>query len=169
MKIKILVLLFIFSVSSPIYSQLIEGPINEYGMIKVLFKYDAAGNQIQRELCINCPLGTGRFAQKEEIGKEKNKEIEEIVEEKNKEIEGTISFYPNPASEELNVEWNFQEHIKISSLLVYTIQGKLVMQYDKLHEKTFLKIPFSSLSAGTYLVVYSMANGEKKSIKILKK
>ena len=157
---KLFLIILIAAIQSG-YSQRLEPPVLIYGVTKILFNYDSAGNQVQRQLCINCSLFAGKTAEREEVV--------EIVKLGEKEFQEKITFYPNPVSEELHIEWSFPDHRHLNSLAVFTIEGKQVMQYDNLHEMNSFTVPFASLSAGSYIIVYSSTDGERKSIKILKK
>lgn len=125
---------------------------------KILFTYDTAGNQIQRELCINC---TGKKA----------KDLKEITKEDliTSEVSDQISYYPNPVKEELYLFWELVNDKTVSSIQVYAINGKVLQSFQKRDKVNLQTIPFQSYPRGVYAVVLMYSNGEQKSIKIIKK
>lgn len=125
---------------------------------KILFTYDTAGNQIQRELCINC---TGKKA----------KDLKEITNEDliTSEISDQISYYPNPVKEELYLFWKLVNDKTVSSIQVYAINGKVLQSFQKMDKVSLQTIPFQSYPRGVYAIVLMYSNGEQKSIKIIKK
>lgn len=86
---------------------------------KVLFTYDTAGNQIVRQICINCLTGKKDLSQEEIIAlKEENRE--KLSPEEN------FSFYPNPVQEELYLFWTPTTSDTPNSIQVYSINGQLL-------------------------------------------
>lgn len=86
---------------------------------KVLFTYDTAGNQIVRQLCINCLTGKQSIS-KEEIMALREEEKEKFSPEEN------FSFYPNPVQEELYLFWTPTTSDTPNSIQVYSISGQLL-------------------------------------------
>ena len=82
---------------------------------KILFSYDNAGNQIKRELCINCPSGTGKTTNV------KPKEIIALTEDDLQKFfpDDLISYYPNPVKEELYLKWELKDENLVNSIQVY--------------------------------------------------
>lgn len=129
---------------------------------KILFTYDTAGNQIQRELCISCPSTTGKqFV---------SKEIEDLEEEDLQKIspEDVISYYPNPVKEELYVKWDLFNEKTVASIYLYDMNGRALQVYNNLEKKNAVNIPFYNYPRGNYLVVLMYNGGEQKTIKIVK-
>ena len=129
---------------------------------KILFTYDTAGNQIQRELCISCPSTTGKqFV---------SKEIADLVEDDLQKLtpDDIISYYPNPVKEELYLKWEFFSEKTVASVYLYDIKGSALQTYNNLEKKNAINIPFYSYPKGTYLVVLMYNGGEQKTIKIVK-
>jgi hypothetical protein len=79
-------------------------------------------------------------------------------------IDVDIDVYPNPAVNFLNVSINsiYDE----LTLDIFDISGKLIT-HKNIQEKNF-KVGFSSLAAGTYLMVFSNSQQNLKTIKVQK-
>jgi hypothetical protein len=125
---------------------------------KILFSYDTAGNQIKRELCINCLTG------------KKVKDFKKITKEDliKSDVSDQISYYPNPVKEELYLAWELANSNTVSSIQVYSLSGQLLQSFqnmDKINQQT---IPFQNYPRGVYAIVLFYSNGEQKSIKIIK-
>jgi Secretion system C-terminal sorting domain len=127
---------------------------------KLLFEYDKAGNQVKRELCINCNPLLGKAV----------KEIAEIQTEDLVKFtpQDVLSYYPNPVKEELYLQWELSESNSVSTIEVYTLSGQLLKSYTALENKKSQNIPFSSLPQGIYNLRLIYSNTEVKAIKIIK-
>jgi Secretion system C-terminal sorting domain len=127
---------------------------------KLLFEYDKAGNQVKRELCINCNPLLGKAL----------KEIAEIQTEDLVKFtpQDVLSYYPNPVKEELYLQWELSEINSVSKIEVYTLSGQLLKSYTALENKKSQNIPFSSLPQGIYNLRLIYTNAEVKAIKIIK-
>jgi hypothetical protein len=145
--------LILFIISNSCFAQVAD---------RILFYYDAAGNQTQRTLCINC------FNSKS--SEEPSKEIATLVEEDliKFNTEDKISFYPNPVKENLYIKWDLINNNLVSKIEVFSINGKLVKTYSNLENERSESISFQEYPQGTYLVILNYSNNEKKSITILK-
>jgi hypothetical protein len=125
---------------------------------KILFSYDTAGNQINRELCINCQTG------------KKAKDVKKITKEDliKSDISDQISYYPNPVKEELYLAWDLVNNNTVSSIQVYSLSGQLLQSFQNMDKSNRQTIPFANYPRGVYAVVLLYSNGEQKSIKIIK-
>lgn len=148
MKNKILLLMLFFEMC--IYAQNVN---------KVTFEYDTAGNQIRREICINCPSSSGRQAAKETIAGQTENSL----------TQDRLSYYPNPVKEELNIQWGEEDKGHIQSIVVYSIDGRQMSTIAGIKATGIQTIPFLNFPAGMYLVVIRFDNKKEESIKILKK
>lgn len=122
-----------------------------FGQSKLYFYYDDAGNQIQRDLCINCP--NKDLTTKEEIAP---------ISEDN------LSYYPNPVKQELNLSWQLIDNTTITAINVYNLNGQLIKIYTDTKTNTTQIIPFQDYPIGVYLVELMYSNNEQKAIKIVK-
>jgi hypothetical protein len=125
---------------------------------KILFSYDTAGNQVKRELCINCL--TGRFI----------KDVKKISKEDLilSDISDQISYYPNPVKQELYLTWELVNNNTVSSIQVHSLSGQLLQSFQNTDKIKLQTIPFQNYPSGVYAVVLVYSNSEKKTIKIIK-
>lgn len=131
---------------------------------KIIFDYDASGNQINRKLCLsaNCD-GTGYKSKAP-------KEIAALQEEDMQKFspEDVISYYPNPVKEELYLKWELVVGKTVGTIYLYALNGQVLKTYDNLDKANNLNIPFLDYPRGTYVVVLVYNDGEQKTIKIVK-
>ncbi|UUV21842.1 T9SS type A sorting domain-containing protein [Paenimyroides aestuarii] len=151
MKKKIFVILLGISVNG-VSSQTLE------------FTYDAAGNQIQRELVtltVNSVMSTNSV--------ETEKEEDTMLPKSNSLNENStaIEFYPNPVVDLLNVEW--KSSLQITQIILFDGTGKM-LQLKKVNEGTTIEtFNLSTYSSGTYYIRLFDAFQQSKSYKIIKK
>jgi len=158
-KIYLLMLLF----GTCTYAQIIVEPGDDDLMLtvpKILFEYDAAGNQIKRELCLNCSPSSGRQAAANET----------VTTQPQKFLpEDRLSYYPNPVKEALTIQWGRQDNGHILKVLVYTIDGRQMSSVTNLKATNSQTIPFLDFPPGVYMVVVQFDNKKQESVKIIKK
>ena len=128
---------------------------------KIVFTYDASGNQTLRELCINCAYPNTRY-----ISNPKDLKKEDLV---TSEVSNLISYYPNPVREELYLSWELANNNAINSIQIYNLNGSLLRTFQGLETQNIVTIPFIDYPTGNYLVLLVYSNGEQKTIKIVKK
>jgi hypothetical protein len=121
---------------------------------KILFSYDTAGNQVLREICLNCTTS-------------KNVKAIKDLKEEDLQLIDQISYYPNPVSEELYLNWELVDEKKVSQLQVLSMSGQILKTIAP--EKGQFTLGFQGYPSGVYFIVFSYNNGEQKTIKILKK
>ncbi|WP_337967776.1 T9SS type A sorting domain-containing protein [uncultured Flavobacterium sp.] len=127
---------------------------------KLTFGYDAAGNQINRTLCITCVSTSAKQV----------KEVEAIVEDDLLKFSpnDVISYYPNPVKEQLYLQWQLVNDNYVTTVYVYSITGQVLQTYQTNSSLNNLNIPFQQYTTGVYLVLLSYKDGGEKSIKIIK-
>lgn len=132
---------------------------------RITFAYDNAGNQLNRVLCLS-----GCTSKLSKSSKETIKDIDAITEEDLKKFsaEDVISYYPNPVKEELYLKWQFAENNYVSSIVIYGINGQVLKTFSKTENINTQNISFQSYPSGVYMVALVYANGEQKTIKIIK-
>jgi hypothetical protein len=155
MKKLLLLLLFSFGVKA----QNIAGKGIQPIYFKVLFEYDTAGNQIKRELCINCPIAAGKVAQKSEAPLETLQQFNP---------EDTFSYYPNPVQEQLYLKWQKASDTKLLSIQIFSLNGQIMKTINQLESKNEATLAFQNYPQGVYSVLLTYSDGEEKSIKIIK-
>ena len=74
----------------------------------------------------------------------------------------TVSFYPNPVKDELNIT----SKEKVTSVSVYNIAGQKVLNNAQLRDG---KINMSQYTPGTYIVTVILENGRTETFKAIKK
>jgi hypothetical protein len=147
---KLLICLFLYILCGNIQAQ-----------NRVSFDYDSAGNQIKRFVCINC---NGRTAITDSIN-----EVSDVIVDQN--LSGRISklsYYPNPVSEILTIKYESEETY-ISSIEVYSLNGKFLEKYENINNYQTLELNFLNQPQGFYSVLIFYSDGKNKSIKIVKK
>jgi hypothetical protein len=130
---------------------------------KITFDYDAAGNQIKRELCLNCNKAGYKTIDPKEIAALQEEDLQKFF------PEDIISYYPNPVKEELYLKWQLANDNTVSSLQVYDLNGRSLQSYSNLEKVNTQTLPFQVYPSGTYLIVLLYSNGEQKTIKIIKR
>lgn len=127
---------------------------------KIKFSYDAAGNQINRILCGNCPPEAGKQI----------KEIEALVDEDLEKFseEDVISYYPNPVKEELYLKWELTDDNYVTSIQVISMTGQILNTYQGTKINNTQNILFQSYPSGVYVVLLNYKSGDPKTIKIIK-
>lgn len=127
----------------------------------IQFDYDDAGNQIKRYVVditddrqTNQPI----------------KAFEDLTDSDliKADIYNDIKYYPNPVKEELYVKWENTKDNYVKSIEVYSMSGQLMKSYTDMVKFTSHAIGFSSYPQGFYNVKLVYANGENKTLKIVK-
>jgi UPF0288 family protein (methanogenesis marker protein 3) len=129
-------------------------PLLSFSQDKILFNYDQAGNQILREICINCSSKTSTKT------KEELKDDDFLIVDQ-------ISYYPNPVLEELYLKWELVPEKKVVEIQLISISGKTLQTYTP--KSTEISINFQNYTTGLYLVQFTYNNDERKVIKIVKR
>ncbi len=76
-----------------------------------------------------------------------------------------INLYPSVVDNNLNLQW---ENLDVKQVLIYSITGQQLMQYDIENGSNSIKLDVSSLSKGTYLCYFEV-NGEAVVKRFVKK
>ncbi|WP_185963929.1 T9SS type A sorting domain-containing protein [Flavobacterium restrictum] len=127
---------------------------------KIVFTYDTAGNQVQRELCINCTNPNAKYVSNPKMLKK-----EELIPS---EASDLVSYYPNPVKEELYLKWELALTNPVTTIQVYDLNGRTLKSFTQTNKDTSCTIPFLSYPVGMYLIIFNYTNGEQKKIKIVK-
>lgn len=132
---------------------------------KIAFEYDFAGNQTLRVLCLSGDC-VSELHENEETGVA-DKDI--VKEEKPQKFssENQISYYPNPAKDEVYLTWEVFDNNNITAIEVFSIGGQRLNSY--VVENNSQQISFNNYPTGIYMLNLIYANGDKKAIKIIKK
>lgn len=139
--------------------------INSVKAQTLLFTYDAAGNQIQRELVI---ISVNSITSTNNVN-ETEQEQETLLPKSNSINDNStiIELYPNPVVDLLNVEW--QSNLQITQIMLFDSMGRM-LQLKKVNEGTIKEtFNLSSYSSGIYYIRLFDAFQQSKSYKIIKK
>jgi Secretion system C-terminal sorting domain len=126
---------------------------------RIRFTYDDAGNQTDRFIC----LCQARGAKETEYKNLETLEKTDFIQE------DKISFYPNPVREELYVNWKNKENNAVGLIELYNMNGQLLKTYKDLKNYETATIEFQIFTEGFYNLVVNFENGEKQTLKIVKK
>lgn len=132
---------------------------------KIIFDYDDAGNQVNRELCISpscTKTGYKTAAPTNPTAEKEAEKLEKFF------PEDVISYYPNPVKEELFLKWELVEGKNVQAIMLYNSRGQAIQNFGNLQKNNSLNIPFLSYPTGTYLIVLLYNDGDPKTIKIVK-
>ncbi|PZR20233.1 MAG: hypothetical protein DI539_11515 [Flavobacterium psychrophilum] len=122
----------------------------------LVFSYDAAGNQIKRELiCLTCDDPSGQRVANPELTKSKDYQ--------------DISYYPNPVVEELHIRWENTQETFVTGIEVYSFSGQQVGSAEQLSGVSETSVSFAQLASGMYAVILVYNDGTKKDLKVVKK
>ena len=136
---KKIVLLTLFMCATNLYAQQEPPPL--------YLEYDKAGNQIVSDLvCVNCPEDEGE-----------------------KQHLDALTYYPNPLAEELYLNWKNTETAYVTTIRVYSLNGKQLASKDNLELQTELRLNFGDKNAGIYIIEVLSNDGSTNTFKIIKK
>jgi Secretion system C-terminal sorting domain len=145
---KNLIYLFLFFTISSSFAQ------------RIHFEYDAAGNQIERKLCLTCSAKANAVTkQNSEL---KPEDLKKFLPEDN------FSYYPNPVKEELFLKWENLQNNSITNIKLINLNGVVLKSYETLEFKLEQNILFQDYAMGMYILQLTYSNGEEKTIKIIK-
>ncbi len=132
------------------------------------FTYDNAGNQIKREfICINCTipfLYTLVAKVPDESGNNENPKT-------STKAQRTVTGYPNPLKETLNLKWDASEKYHITKIEAVSQNGLSVFKQEfgsDAYILTQITIPFQRQVPGTYLVMVTFSDSKQVVIKVVK-
>ncbi|MGB3774021.1 MAG: T9SS type A sorting domain-containing protein [Leeuwenhoekiella sp.] len=81
-----------------------------------------------------------------------------------------IKVYPNPVHDQLNINISQDQNSKISSIILYDLQGRMINEYNAalLKNNSGYQVQTSGFSAGFYLLQFKTDQGDTKQIKFIK-
>lgn len=133
---------------------------NSNAQARINFQYDAAGNQIQRVVCLMCVGKTANL--NKNTSQLTNNDLQKFF------PEDAISYYPNPVREELYLKWELIDEKYVTSIKVFNINGILLKSFNDMDKLNNQNISFQEYPQGIYFIDLKYNNGEEKSIKIIK-
>lgn len=132
---------------------------------RIVFNYDTAGNQTKRVICLTC---SARIVN-DTIQTPKTIETltkEDLIKDDNYD---QISYYPNPVLEELYVKWTNDDKSYVAKIELYNMSGQILKSFSDLRRTEMTAISFNSYPQGLYHVILIYNNGEKRTLKVVKK
>jgi len=111
------------------------------------YSYDASGNRTSRTLKLGQTRQVKDEVFKDQIGSQE------------------LLLYPNPSKGEVNIRLSNEKTVETAEILVYDVQGKLVLQQKGIDQ--FKTINLSQQEIGVY-IVHLILNGEKTIWKVMK-
>ena len=130
---------------------------------KIAFNYDDAGNQIQRYICTSCH---SRKTNDTDYKTPESLTDKDLIKD---DLYGQISYYPNPVKEELYVKWHNKVDNQVTKIELYSISGQLVKYISDLRNSELATIGFQPYPEGYYNLILVYSNGDRKTLKIIKK
>ncbi|HEX9980165.1 MAG TPA: T9SS type A sorting domain-containing protein [Flavobacterium sp.] len=128
----------------------------------IQFDYDLAGNQIKRYV-IDIVAG---------------KENPEVVKALDSLVEGDlltsdiyadVKFYPNPVQEQLYVKWTNVKQVHVENISVFNLGGQKLYNFDIEGDTESTIVNFQPLPEGLFTLVLTYSDGNRKTLKIVKK
>jgi len=130
-------------------------PLAAFSQSALYFSYDAAGNQVLRDVvCVNC--GTIMRANNTLISDEKMT------------VSESLTASPNPVTQKLSVKWVYDEASPLQMLQLHSANGSLLQKLPVKTGAGQMELDFSSYSPGLYLLTGIGPNGKITTIKIIK-
>ncbi|MFT3751176.1 MAG: T9SS type A sorting domain-containing protein [Agriterribacter sp.] len=135
---KIFYLSFLYLLSTAAISQ-----------TKLSFSYDAAGNQVLRNI--------GAANRKMAV----NPAVDTIPGER-------FIAFPNPVTNKLFIQWAFDES-PLQAITLHTLDGRLLYKQSIISASGQTELPFSGYASGIYILTGIRADGKTDVIKIIRK
>ncbi len=141
---------------------------------QIVFAYDAAGNQTERNLiCVNCTQADVKqtaILDREILDSLAQAQLKALKAQDSIALAGRkIKAYPNPLTEVLNVKWYASDNSYVSQINVFSMLGVRVYNKTFGQQQNYVGISFISLSAGVYVVQAIYNDGRQENIKVVKK
>lgn len=138
---------------------------------KLVFEYDAAGNQVSREwVCVNCSTvqmmneaAAIADTTREESGATSTEEPAAPFQDIR-----TVSVYPNPVSETLHVQWASDLDIPVKEIYLNSTTGTLLLRQSISPSQHQISISFSGYPPGSYWLRAVFGDGRRESITVIK-
>lgn len=127
---------------------------------QLLFKFDQAGNQIQREYCeSNCHLKKKEAAE-EAINTESNTPIARLFDE-------SVIMYPNPTTGILNLKWDSDLRGVVHKIQLFNYQGRLLRELA-VADLQNTQLNLTTYPTGAYLAKFVFTDASIHTRQIIK-
>ncbi len=132
-------------------------PLAAFSQSTLYFSYDAAGNQVLRDVvCINCGAGIMPAA--------KNMVSDETITVST----ASLTAFPNPVTHKLRVQWVYDKANPLQELQLSSANGSLLQKLPVKTGAGQTELDFSLYSPGLYLLTGIGADGKITTIKIVR-
>jgi hypothetical protein len=130
----------------------------------LMFEYDSAGNQKKRGFIYLAkpPRNLNDNA------KSKNLVVPKIGQFIQTPEYAELSYFPNPVSSELTIQWKQTSEKELISFELYNMSGQLLRTFLNKSDNNSFIIPFTGTQSGVYNLKLNYNNGEMKTLKIIK-
>lgn len=147
---------------------------NSFAQHQVIFAYDAAGNQQERQLiCVNCTQADVKQTKiLDRVAQDSlaQAQLQALKTQDSIALAGRkITAYPNPLTEVLNVKWYASDNSYVSQINVFSMLGVRVFSKAFGQQQNNVSISFLSFSSGMYVVQAIYNDGRQEKIKVVKK
>ena len=126
---------------------------------RIVFTYDASGNQILRKFLGTIIVQTVRLKDSTEPKKEELKKFSPQY---------NLSYYPNPVNQELYLKWEPTNKDILTQIDLISSNGVLLKSFENLNDLNTQTILFQDYPTGLYLLDLIYESGEAKTVKIIK-
>lgn len=129
---------------------------------RIKFEYDNAGNQTRRYLLVELSRKAKDSIYKTPESLTENDFLKD-------DVYSHISYYPNPVREELYVKWQNTTDIQVTKMELYSMSGQFIKNIADIRNSEITTIGFQSYPEGFYNLILVYSNGDKKTLRIVKK
>ncbi|WP_010182380.1 T9SS type A sorting domain-containing protein [Aquimarina agarilytica] len=132
---------------------------------KLVFSYDAVGNQIERKYCPtgNCTSGAKQLDTDqitEEASLNKDEKLTDFI--------NRLRIYPNPTKGNLRIEWELADTDYIKSIQVTDAAGGSGFVVPINTTENFADVDLTNYASGMYLVEFVLNDSRRAIKKIIK-
>tara|TARA_R110002050_G_scaffold300435_1_gene469784 strand:+ start:2362 stop:2823 length:462 start_codon:yes stop_codon:yes gene_type:complete len=141
------------------------GCLSLFAQSTYLYGYDNAGNRIQREMIplrLSNPNAGNMPSTDAEASDRQATELQGLNDQLDNKV--SISLFPNPTANEVNLEFNKENHLT-EEVRIINSRGKLLYQ-DQFVSGNFA-LPFNNLVAGSYFI-WLKINGSIYGYQVIK-
>lgn len=132
---------------------------------KLVFSYDAVGNQIERKYCPtgNCASGAKQLAPDVTTESAVLNEDDQLTDFANR-----LRIYPNPTQGNLRIEWDYADTEFIKSIQVSDGAGGIFFIVNRKATENFALVDLTNHASGLYLVEFILNDARRVIKKIIK-
>lgn len=144
-----------------IFLTFFTGLISVRAQETLVFNYDISGNQIKRYFPISLPRDGS-------LAEEESSVQEQLLSMSKQENATGLVYWPNPVNRNFYMQWENIEERYLSSVIVSSINGRVLYSRKFDGEVTSFNIDFTNYSSGVYLVMAKYSNEYQQNIRLIK-